>query len=267
MSSRSSNVHPRAIVHEEAQLHESVVVEENAIIGQNVSLGEGSIVYSGAILQGNIKCGKNNRFHHYCVVGADPQDLTYKNEETEVIIGDNNIFREFVSIHKGTAKDKGVTKIGSNNFLMAYVHLAHDVHMGSSCIVANSTNFAGHVEIADEITIGGGCHIVQFAKIGKAAYLGAGSVVDRDIPNFCTAYGNRAKLKGINIIGLKRRKYDPRLISSSVNFYRTMESSHLSPQSFINNKELMEDFLDNEIINELVGFIQKSDLGIAPFLI
>ena len=218
------------------------------------------------MLEGYTTIGKGNQFFHHATIGTPPQDFTYKNEPTRVVIGDNNVFREFVTIHRGTQKDRQETTVGSNCMLMAFVHLGHDVVLGDSCVIANTTNFAGHVKCGERVIIGGGSNISQFCTIGRGAYIGGASAIDRDIPLFCTAYGNRAKLKGINIIGLRRQGYSKAIVSEVVDFYRTMEASALSPRAFVNHEELMTEFEGNEVINEMVNAIKNSEIGLAPFV-
>jgi UDP-N-acetylglucosamine acyltransferase len=198
-------------------------------------------------------------------VGAPPQDTSYKGEPTRTVIGNNNTFREHVTIHRGTLKENLVTTIGSNCLFMAYVHAGHDVVIGNNCTIANSTNFAGHVKVGDRVIIGGGTQIQQFISIGRGAYIGGAAAIDRDVPMFCTAMGNRAHLKGINIIGMKRQGYTKQEISEVVDFYRTMESSKLSPRSFVENTELMAEYKDNRVIAEMADQIKKTEIGIAPF--
>lgn len=260
------SIHKLAVVDESAKLHETVSVGPFSIIGPNVEIGEGTVIHSHATISGHTKIGNNNQIFSYCSIGAPPQDLTYKGEPTEVIIGNNNVIREYVSIHRGTIKDKAVTKIGDHNLLMALVHLGHDVQMGNNCIVANSTNFAGHVTVGDKVIIGGGTNVSQFVSLGRGSYIGGASGIDRDIPIFCTAYGNRVKLKGINIIGMRRQGYEKSVITEVVDFYRTMEASALSPRAFVNHEEFMGDYKDNEVIKEMVEAIKVSEVGIAPFI-
>jgi UDP-N-acetylglucosamine acyltransferase len=150
--------------------------------------------------------------------------------------------------------------------LMAFVHVGHDVILGDHCIIANSINFAGHVKCGDRVIIGGGSQVSQFCTLGRGAYIGGATAIDRDIPLFCTAYGNRAKLKGINIIGLRRQGYSKSEITEVVDFYRTMEASALSPRSFVTHKELMTEFKGNAVIDEMVQAIIKSEIGLAPFV-
>lgn len=261
-----ASIHETALVDPEAQLGEGVVVGPYSIIGPHVKIGKNSIVHAHVKIDGHTTIGEENEFFSFSTIGAPPQDMSYKGEPTETIIGNKNIFREYVSVHRGTLKDRGKTTIGNSSLFMSYVHLGHDVDFGSNCIIANSTNFAGHVKVGDKVIIGGGCNISQFVSLGTGSYLGGASGVDRDIPTFCTAYGNRVRLKGINIIGLRRSGYNKQLITEVVDFYRMMEASPLSPRAFVDHDELMEDFQNNEIIDQMVSEIRASEVGIAPFM-
>lgn len=261
-----SNIHPTAIVSEGANLHKSVKVGPYSIIGPQVTLAEGCVVHSHVVLDGNTTVGKNNEFFQFGSIGAPPQDLTYKDEDTKVVIGDNNVFREYVSIHRGTTKENYVTTIGNNNLLMAHAHIGHDVVLGNNCIIVNSANIAGHVRIHDRVILGGASSIAQFSTLGRGAYIGGATAIDKDIPPFCTAVGIRARLKGINIIGLRRAGYSKEEISEVVDFFRVMESSTFAPRAFVEHKELYEDFKDNILVKEMVEMIGCSEVGIAPFM-
>jgi len=260
------DIHPTAIVDSNAKLADDVIVGPYSMIGPNVEIGKRCIIKNHVTIEGHTKIGENNQIFQYGSIGAPPQDMTYKGEPTRVEIGDNNIFREFCSIHRGTLKENELTKIGSNVMFMAYVHVGHDVVIGNNVIVANSTNFAGHVKVGDKVIIGGGTNVSQFVTLGRGAYIGGASAIDRDIPLFCTAYGNRARLKGINIIGLRRAGYSKQEITEVVDFYRTMEASALSPRSFIDHDEHMSEFKENEIIQEMARGIRESQVGLAPFV-
>jgi UDP-N-acetylglucosamine acyltransferase len=259
-------IHPTAVVSDEAKVGNNVQVGAYSVIGPQVEIGDNSIIHPHVVLDGNLKIGKDNTFFQFCSIGAPPQDLSYKGEDTKVIIGDNNVFREYVSIHRGTTKENLVTTLGSNILLMAHVHIGHDAVIGDNSIIVNSVNLAGHVKIGERCTIGGGTNISQFVTIGRGAYIGGASGVDRDIPPFCTAFGNRARLKGINIIGLRRHGIEKHLISEVVDFYRSMEVSALSPRAFVQHEELMDEFSANPIATEISGHIEKSEIGIAPFM-
>jgi len=261
-----AQVHPTAIVDEGAEIADSVIIGPYSYVGPNVKIGENCTLQNHVVIEGFTSIGENNQFYHHATIGTPPQDFTYKDEPTRVEIGDNNIFREFVTIHRGTQKDRQVTTVGNNCMLMAFVHLGHDVVLGDHCVIANTTNFAGHVKCGDRVIIGGGSNISQFCTIGRGAYIGGATAIDRDIPLFCTAYGNRAKLKGINIIGLRRQGYSKAEISEIVDFYRTMEASALSPRAFVNHEEHMTEFQGNVVIDEMVKSIRESEIGLAPFV-
>jgi UDP-N-acetylglucosamine acyltransferase len=262
-----SEISPLASIHPEAKIANNVIIGPYCMIGPNVEIGEGTQLISHVVIEGHTKVGKNNKFSQFCSIGAPPQDTSYKNEPTLTIIGDGNTFREYVSVHRGTLKQDKKTEIGNNGFYMAYVHIAHDCTIGSNVTFANAVMCAGHVNIGDRVIIGGNTGISQFVSLGKGAYIGGGSAIDRDIPNFCTAYGNRIRLKGINIIGLKRQGFSKQEISEVVDFYRTMESSALAARTFIDHSELMLEFKNNVIIQDIAAFIRKSEVGVAPFMI
>lgn len=262
----STNIHETAIIDKSAKISDGVTVGAFCIIGPNVEIGPLCKIHAHVKIDGHTKIGENNEICSFSYIGAAPQDLSYKNEPTKTIIGNNNIFREYVSIHRGTKKDNEKTVIGNDNLLMSYVHVGHDVQIGNHCVVANSTNFAGHVHVGDKVIIGGGCNISQYVTLGRGSYLGGASAVDRDIPLYCTAYGNRVRLKGINIIGLRRSGLSKQLISEVVDFYRLMESNPLSPRAFVDNLELMSDFNQNEIVSEMADHIRDSKVGLAPFM-
>ena len=232
-----SHIHPSSIVDKNAKIHETVKVGPFCIVGPNVEIGANTILHSHVVVDGHTTIGEGNQFFQGCSIGAPPQDNSYKGEPTRVVIGNNNIFREYVSIHRGTLKENGLTTIGNNCLFMAYVHAGHDVGIGNNVTIANSTNFAGHVKVGDRVTIGGGTNVSQFVTLGRGSYIGGASAIDRDIPVFCTALGNRVFLKGINIIGLRRQGYSKQEISEVVDFYRTMEASALSPRAFVDHAE------------------------------
>lgn len=259
-------IHPTAIIHPKAELANDVTVGAFSLIGPNVKIAAGCKIHSHVVIDGVTTIGEDNEFYQFCSIGAPPQDLTYKGEDTRVEIGKGNIFREYVSVHRGTKKEDEVTIVKDNCLLMAYVHLGHDALIDSHCVFANSVNVAGHVKIGERVIIGGGTNISQFITLGRGAYLGGGSGIDRDIPVFCTAYGNRVKLKGINIIGMRRQGYTKAVITEVVDFYRTMEASALSPRAFVDHDDSMDDFIKNEVVQEMVEQIRKTEVGIAPFI-
>lgn len=259
------DIHPSALVDSKAKISAGVKIGPFTVIGPNVEIGEGTIVHSNVVIEGHTKIGKNNEIFPFCAIGTPPQDLSYKGEPTRVEIGDKNVFREYVSVHRATMKQDQVTIIGNGNLFMAKTHLGHDVVIGNSVRLVNSCNLAGHVHVNDNVIIGGGTNIAQFITLGRGAYIGGASGIDKDIPPFCTAYGNRIHLKGINIIGMRRQGWAREVISGMIDFFRTMEASNFSPRAFVDRKELMEEFLGNPIVDECAQFIRKSEIGIAPF--
>lgn len=262
----NSDIHPTTIIEDGAIIHENCKIGPFCSIGPNVEIGPHTHLQSHVIIDGHTKVGSHNMFHSFTTVGSTPQDLSYKGEPTRVEIGNHNIFREFVSISRGTLKQDQVTKVGDHSIFMAYVHLGHDVTIGNNVRIVNACNLAGHVHVMDNAIISGGTNISQFVTIGKGAFLGGGSGVDRDIPCYTTAYGNRVKLKGINIVGIKRMGHEKHVVSEVVEFFRTMEASALSPRAFIEQDVIQEEFRPNPIIKEMMDFITLSDIGIAPFM-
>ncbi len=200
------NVHPTAIIHPHAQIAGSVTVGPYSLIGENVELGEGTEVMSHAVIDGHTRIGKNNRIFPFASIGLAPQDLKYGGEPTRVEIGDGNSIREYVTIHRGTAEGDGVTRIGSHNLLMAYVHIAHDCILGDHIIMANGASLAGHVEIQDHATVGAFTMIHQFCRIGAYSFLGSATLVNQDIlPYSKTSAPRPVEVYGTNRIGLERR--------------------------------------------------------------
>ena len=221
------NIHPSAIVDAGAELDSSVRVGPYAVIGAGVQIGAGSSVAAHAVIEGPTRIGKGNRFYAFCAIGGEPQDKKYSGEPTGLEIGDNNTFREYVTVNRGTAQDVGVTRIGDDNWVMAYVHVAHDCQVGSHAIFANTVNLAGHVVIGDWVILGGYTGVHQFCKIGAHAMTGVGTVVLQDIPTYVMTAGNPAAAHGINSEGLKRRGYTPAEISTIRRAYKTLYRSSL----------------------------------------
>ncbi|HXH75815.1 MAG TPA: acyl-ACP--UDP-N-acetylglucosamine O-acyltransferase [Bacteriovoracaceae bacterium] len=264
--SKNYEAHPMSFIHPEAKIGNNVKIGPFCVIGANVEIGDDCLFHSNVVVEGHTTIGKGNKFSQFASIGAPPQDTSYKGEPTLTIIGDNNTFREYVSVHRGTTKQDLKTVIGSNSLFMAYCHIAHDCSLGNNLTFANAVGLAGHVTIGDRVIIGGNTGITQFVTLGKGAYIGGGSGIDRDIPNFCTAYGNRVRLKGINIIGLKRQGFSKEVVSEVVDFYRTMEASALAPRAFISHPEFMVEYINNPVVQDIAAFIKKSEIGIAPFM-
>ena len=215
-------MHPNAFVDPSAELHDGVTIAQGAIVGPNVIIGKGTEIGPNAVIEGKTKIGKNNKIFPNVFIGLDPQDLKYKGASTEVIIGDNNTFRECVTINKAT--DEGEkTIIGNNNLLMAYTHIGHNCELGNGIVLSNSVQVAGHVKVEDKAIIGGCLGIHQFVHIGYLAMIGGMTRVDRDVPPFCLAEGHPGRLRGLNRIGIKRsglmenKDFDLKLLQSTWN--------------------------------------------------
>ena len=217
-----TTIHPQALVDSKAELAEDVHVGPFAIIGPEVKIGAGTVVGPHAILKGPTTVGMRNRIFQFASVGEDCQDKKYKGERTELVIGDDNIIREGVTLHRGTFQDRGITHIGSNNLFMCYVHVAHDCVVGDNIVMANNTAIAGHVHIGNGAILGGGTLVHQFCRIGQFAMTAAGTVVLQDIPAFVTCSGNRAEAHGMNIEGMRRRGVDSDVINRLREAYKTV---------------------------------------------
>lgn len=221
-------IHASALIHSEARIDATATVGPFSIIGAGVEIGAGSSVGSHCVIEGPTRIGRDNRIHPHSVIGGAPQDKKYAYEATALEIGDRNTIREFVTINRGTAQDLGVTRIGSDNWIMAYVHIAHDCLVGSHVIFANAASLAGHVRIDDHAILGGFTLVHQFCQIGAHAFTSMGAIINRDVPPFVTVAGNFAEPKGINSEGLKRRGFDSARIMAIKRAYKTLYKSGLS---------------------------------------
>ena len=202
-----AQVHPTAIVDPKAELAASVTVGPYAVIGAGVQVGEGTTIGAHCVIDGPTRIGRDNQIFPHAALGAAPQDMKYKGEPTELHIGDRNTIREFCTFNRGTAQDVGITRIGDDNWIMAYVHIAHDVQLGSNTILANNATLAGHVHIGDWVFLGGLTGVHQFCKVGAHAMTAFQSHVSQDVPPFMTVSGNPLGVHGFNIEGLRRRGF------------------------------------------------------------
>jgi UDP-N-acetylglucosamine acyltransferase len=208
-----TTIHPTALVHPKAELAADVQVGPFTVIGPDVKIGRGSSVGAHCVIEGRTTIGQENRIYQFSSIGADPQDMKYRGEPTELVIGDRNTIREFCTFNRGTAQDQGVTRLGDDNWVMAYVHLAHDVQVGHHTILANNATLAGHVHIGDWVIVGGLTGVHQFCKIGAHAMTGFQSHVSQDVPPFMMASGNPLGVHGFNIEGLRRRGFSKARLS------------------------------------------------------
>lgn len=243
-------VHPQAIVDASAQLADDVKVGPWTYIGPDVVIDSGTEIMSHVVIKGPTRIGKNNRIFQFSSVGEECQDKKYAGEPTELIIGDNNVIRESCTIHRGTVQDTGVTQIGSNNLLMAYVHVAHDCILGNNLILANAATLAGHVHVDDWAILGGGTMVHQFCHIGTHSMCAGGSIVLRDVPAYVMASGQSASAHGLNTEGMKRRGFSPELISTLKKAYKIVYRQGLTLQQAIDK---IEDELESS--SELDAFM------------
>ncbi len=257
-----SEIHPQAVVSPDAKLGEGVKVGAFAVIGSHVSLGDGCVVHSHAVIQGPSKFGGKNVFHPFCVVGGDPQDLTFHGERTELIVGEENTFRENVTVSRGTKKGGGVTKIGSHNLLMVYTHVGHDSAIGNYNIFANAATLAGHVMIEDHATVGALSPVHQFCRVGRYAYIGACTVITQDVPPFSRVVTEReTKSFGINSIGLERKGFNEERRKTLQRAFRLLLRSKLNTSQAL--AKMREQFSGSADVIELVQFIETAERGIV----
>jgi UDP-N-acetylglucosamine acyltransferase len=256
----TSKIHPTAIVHPAARLAPDVEVGPYSIIGEHVEVGEGSWIGAHVILDGHTRIGRRNRIWHCASIGAPPQDKKYAGEPTRVEIGDGNTIREYVTINRGTSQDTGVTRVGNDNWIMAYVHFAHDVEVGSHTIFANLSQLAGHVTVGDWAIFGASTLVHQFVHIGAHSFTGMGTYLPQDLPPYVTAAGNMAKPYGINKEGLKRRGFSPQAILGLKRAYKTLYRKGLSLEDA--TRELESQARECAEVQPIVEFLGLSKRGI-----
>lgn len=221
-------IHPTAIIAPGAQIDASVEIGPYAVIGEHVSIGAGTRVGPHTVIEGHTSIGRQNQIFQFASLGAAPQDKKYAGEPTRLEIGDNNTIREFCTFNVGTVQDGGLTRLGNDNWVMAYVHIAHDCIVGDHCILANNATLAGHISIGDHVFLGGLTAVHQFCTIGAHAMTAGGSIVVQDIPPYVTAAGNHAHPVGINSEGLRRRGFDAEQISRIKRAYKQIYRQGLS---------------------------------------
>ena len=220
-------IHQTAIVDRAAELHEAVEVGPYAVIGPDVTIDEGTVVGPHVVIRGSTRIGRNNRIFQFSSVGDEPQDKKYAGEPTRLEIGDGNTIREYCTLNRGTTQDEGLTRVGSDNWLMAYVHVAHDCIIGDGNVLANNTTLAGHVQVGDAVVLGGFSGAHQFCRIGSYAMLGMYSGVTRDVPAYFMVSGQPAVPRGVNAEGMRRRGFNGEQIRSVRKAYRTLYRSGL----------------------------------------
>ena len=255
------NIHSTAIVHPKAQIAEGVSIGPYSVIGEQVSIGKDTKIASHVLIEGWTTIGERNQLHSFSCIGTPPQDVGYKNEETYLIIGDDNVIREFATVHRATTKADRKTEIGNRNYLMAYSHVAHDCKLGNSIIMANSAGLAGHITIEDYAILGGIVGVHQHVRIGAYAMIGGQSAIVQDIPPYVSAAGNRAQLYGLNTIGLKRKGFSDEVINDLKKAYKIIFRSGLMQDEAF--KKAIEEFPDTREVHYLVDFMRKSKRGVT----
>jgi UDP-N-acetylglucosamine acyltransferase len=256
----SVTVHPTAVVAPSAELGAGCAVGPYAVVGERVRLEPGCSVGAHAHLAGPMTAGKDCRFHPFVSVGTDPQDLKYRGEPTELVIGEGNTFREFVTVNRGTAGGGGVTRIGDGNLFMAYAHVAHDCRVGSRTIFANAATLAGHVDVEDDATVGAFSGVHQFCRVGRHAFIGGYSVITQDALPFVKSVGNRAEAYGVNVVGLERKGFSPDRIAALKRACRLLFQSGLNTTQALERIE--SEIRGSEDVDYLVAFIRSSERGI-----
>jgi UDP-N-acetylglucosamine acyltransferase len=254
-------IHPSAIISPEAVLAQDVNVGAYSVIGDHVVLDAGCRVDEHVVIQGPTRIGQRCRFFPFGSIGFPPQDLKYKGEPTELIVGDDNIFREYVTVHRGTAQGGGRTVIGNHNFVMAYSHIAHDCILGNHVILANAATLAGHVTIADHATIGAFSGVHQFCKVGLHGFVGGYSVITKDVlPYSKTVSPREAGNYGVNTIGLERKGFSPESIKTIRAAFRVIQQSKLNATQAL--AVLKERFTDDADVQPIIEFIEQSERGV-----
>lgn len=252
--------HPTAIIHPGARLADDVEIGPYSIIGEHVEIGVGTVVGPHVVIDGHTRIGQHNRIFQFCSLGGIPQDKKYSGEPTRLEIGDHNTIREFCTFNLGTAQDVGVTRVGNHNWVMAYVHLAHDCQVGDHTIFANNAQLAGHVVVGEHAILGGFTVVHQFCQIGAHVITGMGSILLQDIPPYITASGNPAAPHGINSEGLKRRGFSAAAVMAIKRAYKTLYKSGMSLDDA--KEAILEQAAQHPELNLFADFLQHTQRGV-----
>lgn len=260
-----ARIHPTAVIDPKAQLGETVSVGPYAVIGPDVRIDEGTTVGAHCTIEGPTTIGRDNRIFQFASLGAAPQDMKYRGEPTELVIGDRNTIREFCTFNRGTVQDAGVTRVGHDNWIMAYVHLAHDVQLGNHTVLANNATLAGHVHVGDWAIVGGLTGVHQFTKIGAHAMVGFASHVSQDVPPFMTVAGNPLAVHGFNAEGLRRRGFSPERIGLVKQMHRLLYRKGLTLEQARREIAALRGTVPgaDADVDTMLGFLEASTRGIA----
>lgn len=259
-----SNIDSTSIIYNNARIGKNVTIKEFVIIHDNATIGDNTIIDSHTIITGDTMIGNNNHIFSHSVIGSIPQDLKYRGEKVKLVIGDNNVIREFVSISPGTKNGGGVTKIGCDNLIMCNVHIGHDVTIGNSCVLSSYSALAGHVTIKNNVVIGGKASVYQFVNIGSFAMIAGGGLVRQDIPPFCLAIGVSTRIHSINTIGLKRHEnFNVEDIEELKRLYKKLFTNPFETIKLISQKILDSNNSSNNELEMAKFILTKSKRGIA----
>ncbi|GAA0258816.1 acyl-ACP--UDP-N-acetylglucosamine O-acyltransferase [Rhodanobacter caeni] len=259
---RPASIHPTAQVDPAAVIGANVSIGAYSVIGADVHVGEGTTIGPHVVIEGPTRIGRDNRIAQFASLGGDPQDKKFGGEHTELVIGDRNLIREFVTINRGTGDGGGFTRLGNDNWVLAYVHIAHDCQIGNNVVFSNYSALAGHVEIGDWTILSGYSGVHQFCKVGAHAFIGMGCLVGHDVPPFVTmANEQQGRPRGINSEGLKRRGFDPARIAAIKRAYRTLYMAGLSlPEA---REQLATQARDSDDVRAMLDFIDRSERSLA----
>lgn len=255
-------IHPTAQIDPSARLGANVTVGAYSVIGADVDIGEGTVIGPHVVIEGPTRIGRDNRISQFASLGGAPQDKKFQGERTELVIGDRNLIREFVTINRGTGDGGGVTRIGNDNWLLAYVHVAHDCQIGNNTVFSNYSALAGHVEIGDFVIMSGFSGVHQFCKVGAHAFIGMGCLVGSDVPPFVMmANEQRGRPRGINSEGLKRRGFDASRISAIKRAYRTLYMAGLTLSDA--REQLVSQAQESDDVRAMLEFLDRSERALA----
>ena len=257
-----TNIHPQAVVSQEAKLGAGVQIGAYSVVGAEVELGDGCALHEHAVVRGPSKFGANNVFHPFCVIGGDPQDYTFRGERVELEVGSENIFREHVTVSRGTTKGGGVTRIGNNNFFLSSSHVGHDCQIGNNTLFVNGATLAGHVTVQDFVTLGAFSPVHQFCRLGRYAYIGAATVITQDVPPFSLIVTEReTRCFGPNTIGLERKGFSGERIKALQKAFRVLTRSKKNTSQALD--EMRKSMMNSADVKELVEFVEKAERGIV----
>ena len=258
----AAHIHLQAAVAPGAKLGSGVQIGAYAVVGEDVELGDGCVLHAHAVVQGPSKIGRNNVFHPFCSVGGDPQDLGFRGERTELTVGDENTFREYVTVSRGTVKGGGVTTVGNRNLFLASSHVGHDSHVGDNTLFVNGATLAGHVTVEDFATIGFSSPVHQFCRVGRYAYVGASTVITQDVPPFSLVVtGRETTCYGVNKVGLERKGFSAERMQALQRAFRLLLRSKLNTKQAL--AEMRKSLAESADVAELIQFIETAERGIV----